>query len=133
MANKNRTKGHNFERYLAKVFRDLGFTYCKTSRQASRILDDSKVDLAFIPYNVQAKAVLSTINYHDLLLSMESSLNENFPPTDPQRTYPKIIFHRRGRRKYDKFVIMQEDEFIGILKQIEDAKRSIASTGSGNS
>lgn len=132
MANKNRTKGHNFERYLAKVFRDLGFTYCKTSRQASRILDDSKVDLAFIPYNVQAKAVLATINYHDLLLSMESSLNENFPPGDPQINYPKMIFHRRGRRKYDKFVIMQEDEFIDLLKKLEDAKRSVNGTGSGD-
>ena len=132
MANKNRTKGHNFERYLVNVFKDLGFTYCKTSRFASRVLDNSKVDLAFIPYNVQAKAVIANINYHDLLLSMENSLNENFPPTDPQRNYPKIIFHKKGRKKYEKLVIMQQDEFISILKELENAKRSVNGTGSGD-
>jgi hypothetical protein len=124
MANKNRDKGHRFERILAQLFRDMGFSYCKTSRQASRMLDDSKVDLAFIPYNVQAKAVKATINYQTLFESMDEELIKNFPPTDPQRTYPKMIFHRRGRLKTQKFVIMLEDEFVEILKQVNKKDES---------
>ena len=125
MANKNRTKGHNYERYLMKIFKEMGFTFCKTSRNASKLLDDSKVDLAFIPYNVQAKSVVASINYTNLFNEMESSLTGNFPPNDPQRYYPKIIFHKRGKNKYDKLVIMQQEEFINILKELEDAKRAI--------
>ena len=54
---KNRRKGHNAERRRAQMFRELGFDKCKTSREASRLLDNCKVDLAFVPYNVQMKAV----------------------------------------------------------------------------
>lgn len=118
MSNKNRTKGHNFERYLAKIFRDLGFPFCKTSRQASRLLDDSKVDLAFIPFNVQAKAVERNINYQDIFAEMEEALIKNFPPTDAQINHPKIIFHKKGSKKYESVVVMEEKEFIKLLKQI---------------
>lgn len=122
MSNTNRTKGHNFERYLAKLFRELGYTFCKTSRQASRLLDDSKVDLAFIPYNVQAKAVKANINYQELLRSMDEALVKNFPPNDPQQNYPKIIFHKKGRKKYESVVIMEEKEFIKLLKEVKNDK-----------
>ena len=30
----NRNKGNNYERELAKTFRNMGYSYCKTSRQA---------------------------------------------------------------------------------------------------
>lgn len=119
MSNTNRTKGHNFERYLAKLFRELGYTFCKTSRQASRLLDDSKVDLAFIPFNVQAKAVKANINYQELLRSMDEALKQNFPPSDPQINYPKIIFHKKGRKKYESVVVMEEKEFIELMKKIK--------------
>jgi hypothetical protein len=127
MSNTNRTKGHNFERYLAKIFREkLGFTFCKTSRQASRLLDASKVDLAFIPFNVQAKAVKANINYQDVFRTMDEALNLNFPPTDPQIKYPKIIFHKKGtvtkKDKYQSVVVMEENEFIELLNKIYNGK-----------
>lgn len=120
MSNTNRNKGHNFERYLAKLFRSFGFNYCKTSRQASRLLDDSKVDLAFIPYNVQAKAVKANLNYQEIFRSMDEALNLNYPPHDPQRSYPKIIYHKKNGRKYNSVVIMEEKEFNEILKKLHD-------------
>lgn len=120
----NRRKGHNFERYLVKIFRDdLGFKFCKTSRQASRLLDDSKVDLAFIPYNVQAKSVKSNLNYQEIFKSMDEALEQNFPPTDQQVNLPKLIFHKKGRKKYESLVIVEEKEFIKILNQLHNGSK----------
>ena len=45
----NRRKGHNAERYYANFFKDLGYTFCKTARQASRLHDDCGIDLIFAP------------------------------------------------------------------------------------
>lgn len=118
---KNRNKGQRLERYFAKLFREvLGFTKCLTSRQASRILDNSKVDLANIPYNVQIKNVKAAIKYEDVFDDMNKSLKDNFMKGDQQITYPKIIFHRRGRKKTQKFAIMPEEEFIKLLKKIHN-------------
>lgn len=118
----NRVKGHTYERNLAKFFRDIGYSFCKTSRQASRLLDDSKVDLAFIPFNVQAKSVKAPINYKKVFTEMEEALKKNFPPEDLQNIHPKMIFHKRGRLKYDSLVIMEEKEFMDLLKKIKDGR-----------
>ena len=52
----NRRKGHNAERYYANFFKDLGYTFCKTARQASRLHDDCGIDLMYLPFLVQIKA-----------------------------------------------------------------------------
>lgn len=114
-ANTNRTKGHNFERELAIVFRALGFSYCKTSRQASRLYDDSGIDLWGIPYLVQAKKVKASINYGKLIKEIEGRVEKNFPPGSPEREHPIVIFHRKEK---DKLVIMKENDFINLLKKI---------------
>ena len=119
-AKNNRNKGHGMERELAKIFRErLNYTFCKTSRQASRMLDACKVDLAFIPYNVQSKCVKASIKYQEVFEEMQSELDKNYPPTDPQIKYPKLIFHRRGPKKTQRFVIMQEDEFFDLLEEVD--------------
>ena len=56
MSNPQKVKGSNAERLYAAEFRNLGFSFCKTSRQANRKLDDAGVDLCFLPFNVQIKA-----------------------------------------------------------------------------
>ena len=83
-----RRKGHSLERDLVLVFKSLGFEHCKTSRNASILLDSSKVDLWGIPLNVQAK-----FGYHSqrpkfdiTFLEMAAHLESNFPPGDPQRS-----------------------------------------------
>lgn len=120
----NRRKGHEYERKWAKIFRDLGYNYCKTSRQASRLLDDSKVDLAFIPFNVQCKNVQAGINYIEEIKLVKESLAKNFPPTDSQHQYPVIIAHKKGCKPEDELVVMRADEFVSLLtnKIIEEKK-----------
>lgn len=119
LGKKNRAKGHNAERKRAAYFRDiLGYKFCKTSRAASRLLDNCKVDLAFIPYNVQVKSVVSGLNYQNIFEEMEELLKENYPPGDQILTYPSVIIHDRGRKDSQKQVIMMEKDFMEILKQI---------------
>lgn len=112
----NRIKGHTYERKWAKFFRDIGFTYCKTSRQASRLLDDSKVDLAFIPFNIQCKSVKSSINYIEEIKMIEESLKKNFPPDDKQHSYPTIIAHKRGSKPEEELIIMKANDFIKLME-----------------
>jgi len=116
-AKNNRAKGHSLERRIRLKFIELGFDKCRTSRQASRLLDDSKVDLAQIPYNVQCKkGYPKGINYTKLFQDMNESLKEHFMEGDPIIDYPKIIIHDKDRKKSEKLVIMQEEDFWKIFK-----------------
>lgn len=117
---KNRNSGHTFERYWAKTFRDKGYIYCKTTRQASRLLDSCKIDLAFIPYNFQCKKVLASINYKDLILSIKKSLKENIPEEDLIHDYPIVIAHKRGRAPEDHLIIMESSSFIDMMGKIKE-------------
>ena len=99
---RNRTAGQNYERQLAKEFRDLGFSFCKTSRQASKLLDDCKVDLYGIPYNVQAKNVQSSVKYKEIFDSMAELLAKKMPERLP---FPNVIFHKKkGEGEFVKLV-----------------------------
>lgn len=123
MANTNRTKGHNYERLWVKRYKDVGFPHCKTSRAASRLLDDSKVDLAFIPFNHQCKKVKAGINYFQLIKDIKASLIKNFPPGERQLEYPIIISHDKGRG--EEIVVMQSSTYISLLSQINELKLNI--------
>lgn len=92
----SRTKGHTAEREWAIRFREeFGFEYCKTSRNASKLLDDSKVDLAFIPLNSQIKKGYAKARPKaDVIFKeMDELLKKHFPPGNPQRDLPKILIH----------------------------------------
>lgn len=115
----NRRKGHFLETSTAKKYRDIGFTFAKTSRQASRLLDDSKVDIAFVPYNTQCKkGYKKGLNYTNIILEMKECLKKNFPPDDIVHTYPCVIIHDKDRKKEDKLVIIEEDTWWNLLKQL---------------
>lgn len=118
MANKNRDKGHRFERWWAKVFRDdLGFKFCKTSRQASRLLDDCGVDLDGIPFNMQLKnGYAKGINYTKLFETIDMKLAENYMKQDPRHIYPTVIAHKRGRKQSEHHVIMKGEDWIKLVQ-----------------
>lgn len=118
MSNKNRDKGHRFERYWAKVFReDLKFPFCKTSRQSSRLLDDCGVDLDGIPFNIQLKnGYNSGINYTKLFEEIDRKIGENYIPNDPRHIFPSIIIHKRGRKESEHHVVMQAKDFKKLIE-----------------
>jgi hypothetical protein len=113
----NKTRGHNGERYYANFFRALGFTFCETSRQASRKHDNAKIDLMYIPYNIQIKTGKhSTMNPGKELFSMETSINVMFPPENEVFKKPCILIHRKMAEGYrrtdlDDLVYMSLQQF----------------------
>jgi hypothetical protein len=115
----NRTKGHNLEREIARMFRDeLGFKFAKTSRLASRILDNCKVDIAGIPYLIQAKAGYAKARPkpEEIFQEIEDALKANFPEDDPVHCYPKVLIHKiSGRHKYHNLVTMPYNDFKYLL------------------
>lgn len=90
----NKRKGHEAERYYATIFRDLGFSFCETSRFASRLHDNAKIDLVGLPFNLQIKAGKQTgMNPGKELLCMESAIKTMFPSTDSVHTKPLLLVH----------------------------------------
>lgn len=128
----SRTKGHSFERDLVHLFKELGFEYCKTSRYANRMLDDCKVDLANIPLNVQAKMGYwnNRPKFDIIFKEMAAHLDSNFPPGNPQRSYPKVLLHKLDGKADEHFgVTMMYKDWIEIyknhLKYLEQLKDKI--------
>ena len=119
----NRTKGHNAERYYAKIFRNLGFDKVQTSRYGSRLHDDAGVDLINLPINVQIKAgkqrglnIINTIQY------TKDRIKKLLPKEALEQNYPTILIHKRdtgkGKHKTElhEIVSMSFKDFIKILK-----------------
>jgi hypothetical protein len=114
---RNRRVGADLERRVAKQFRDLGYKYAKTSRQASRLLDDSKVDIAFVPFLVQCKkGYKKGLNYTNIFLETKEAIKKNFPPDDKVHEYPCIIIHDKDKKSEEKLVIMEELTFWNLIK-----------------
>lgn len=119
----NRQKGHDAERYYANEFRKLGYELCQTARYGSRLLDDCKIDLINIPYNVQIKAGLQKgLNVSNVFAEMDRLINKNLPEDRPEHNYPKLLIHRKqvgkgkSRTKYDDIVSMTFEDFVKLIK-----------------
>jgi len=119
---QNRTMGHNGERFYARVFRAIGFDKCKTSRQASRLHDDSKIDLVFNELNIQIKTgIQKGMSPREELRLMSEKIVENFPETETVHKYPKLVIHRRTinkgarRTEFDDMVSMTFKDFVKVL------------------
>ncbi len=102
MPRNNRKAGHTFEQWARLFFVRLGWEKCLTSRYASRMKDDQKVDLCFTdPFNVQLKYT-QAINFHTELGKMPDGRNYN------------IVMHKR--KNAGVVVAMSLEDFEDILK-----------------
>ena len=120
----NRTKGHNLEREIARMFREeLNYKFSKTSRLASKMLDNSKVDIYGIPFLIQTKAgyAKNRPKPDEIFQEIEEALLENFPKTDPVHHYPKVLIHKiNGRHKYHNLVTMPYNDFKYLLLKLKE-------------
>ncbi len=109
----SRNKGHSWEREIAKVFREIGYEHCKTSREASKLLDSCKVDHWGIPYNIQAKnGYAKGLDYQSILNEISELLNKNYPT---RVGFPTIIIHKK---KNSKLAIMKLEDLYLLLNKI---------------
>lgn len=95
----NRSKGLRGERKYRLIFIDLGYTKCETSRNSSRLLDNCKVDLDFLPFNVQIKTGKHTSMKPDVILTeMKTLIESTYEDTD-RINYPYFIIHELEGKK----------------------------------
>lgn len=117
--NYARTKGNVAEQLYAKRFRELGFEFCRTTREASDMLDSCGVDLWGIPFNVQIKCGFKKQrpNAEALLRKIREDLKKSYPPTDPVHKLPKFLIHKaQGYTPEGELVTMTYDDFMVFLK-----------------
>lgn len=120
---RNRKKGHNAERYYAKVFRDLGFQHCVTARYGSRLHDDAGIDLLHTGmFNVQIKAGKQRgMIMSDVLKYMKDRVIELFPKNNKEYNNINIVIHRKDvgrgkkRNEFDDIVCMTFNDFKKII------------------
>jgi len=106
---RNRTRGHSYERRIAQEFREIGWEKACTSRYASRMKDDQKVDICFVePFNIQCKATNKGINYKQILGEMVQDENWN------------VIFNKLTGK--GEFVIMSKEDFYDIIQSLKREK-----------
>ena len=106
MSNRNRRKGHDFERKIRQDFKSLGWSDCETSRYASKMMDDRKIDLVNTkPFAVQCKASINNPSYHKIFKDMQSDAEDY-----------KVIYHKRMND--NEYVIMQKKDFHELLEML---------------
>lgn len=93
---RNRTKGHDLERFVATLWRSLGFEHCITTRNGSKKLDDCGIDLMFIPFNIQCKSGYEKRRpkYDVEYSNTRGKLEESFPPEELVHKKPYVLVHR---------------------------------------
>lgn len=125
----NRTKGHNLERLLANIFRNnFGFNFTSTSRNSSRLLDNCKVDIDGIPFNLQAKSGYdrSPPKFKDIYTSIKTALKESYPPEDPRHNYPVILVHKDNSRKKEGFTwTFRHVDIVTLLEDYYTTKQQL--------
>jgi len=120
----NKRKGSTAERYYAKFFRELGFTFCETSRFVSKKHDNAKIDLMYIPFNLQIKVgIQKNMNPGKELFMMATSIASMFPLEDDVHNRPCILFHYKqgkpgSRRTPDmEMVYMSMIQFLAFQEK----------------
>ena len=125
----NKRKGSTAERYYAKFFTELGFTFCEISKKKKKKHDNAKIDLMYIPFNLQIKAgVQKNMNPGKELFMMASSISSMFPLEDEVHRKPCLLIHyKQGtpgvRRTPDMEVVymsmIQFDVFRNLSRELK--------------
>lgn len=122
----NKQKGSDAERFYAKIFREMGFDKCVTSRYGSRIHDDAAIDLINLPFNLQIKAgKQKALVPSNVLIDMSERIIQKFPLSYPEHNQPNVVLHKkevvRGKKRteFDEIVTMTFKDFKKLIEKIK--------------
>ena len=123
----NKRKGSDAERHYARIFRELGYIHCETARYASKHHDNAKIDLIFIPFNIQIKAgKQKNMNVGKELFAMVSMIKVMFPEGEDVHNKPNLLFHYeevgRGKKR-----LPQHEKVYMSLQQFKFFKEKVPS------
>jgi hypothetical protein len=108
----SKKKGTTYEIKIRLELRDRFYPGCETSRYASKMTDDAKVDFVNTGrFNIQAKATEKAPNFQETLASM---------PVDNRIN---AVFHKRNRQ--GEVVVMDKKDFYEILGILQALKVAI--------
>tara|TARA_R100000773_G_scaffold44079_2_gene43984 strand:+ start:361 stop:708 length:348 start_codon:yes stop_codon:yes gene_type:complete len=103
---RSRRKGHDFERQIRKEYKDLGWNKCETSRYASRLIDDRKIDLVNTkPFAIQCKSTINNPSYHKIFKEMQADIDDY-----------KLIYHKKKNK--GEYVIIEKNDFHELLEML---------------
>lgn len=135
---RNKVAGHNFERTIVQVLKEIGFPHASTSRLQSRARDNQKVDImnenehkvGRLPYNFQCKNLASNtpdgkFPYAKLLCEM------------PEGDEINVILHNQTVKRVSQagtvsfmtkgqYAHLGLRDFMTILQRLENAKGAFA-------
>ena len=104
--------GHNYERKIVKELKDIGFDRASTTRAMSRIMDDAKIDIYGVTYNIQCKAVRSGLNVFSVLDDMDEAISKLIPE---RMDFVNVVFHKKER---DEVVVLRKTDWYLIIKKL---------------
>lgn len=118
-SNYSRSKGNRTEIEYIDKFKELGYSMCKSSRLASRLLDSCGIDLSGIPFNIQVKAgYKKNFTRPDRIFAkMKADLAGSFDTNDPIHGYPKILIQKLdGYHAENQLVTMMWCDFVKLME-----------------
>ena len=124
-SNRNRDKGHDLERQVARDLKVI-FPFTKTSRAASRLADDCAIDLVYSPFLIQCKAGYNRNRpkYEEEYAKVNERIKVNFPKDHIIHKLPFLLIHKpnapRGQGLKEQFtqVTMSYDFFNWMLHSL---------------
>lgn len=118
---KSRNKGHRAEIEWVHIFRDLGYSNARSSREESNFLDGLGIDIVNVPINVQVKAGSQRgLNYSEELRQIREKILQKAPKLSDNIL---ILAHRKdgtpGKKRSPEqdLVIMSRKDFLYIFKK----------------
>ena len=128
MPHPSKTKGNRLEQEVTKDLRQF-FPFAKTSRQASRLLDNCKIDIANVPFLIQCKSgyIDRRPKFEVLFNETKNLLKENVPPDDNLHKLPFVLVHKlngtKGKTQPElKQVTMSYDLFLTLIEKTFNPK-----------
>ena len=120
----NRKKGHDLERQVSKDLREL-FPFTKTSRNSSKLLDDTGIDIVFVPFKIQCKRGYNKVRpkFETLKQEVIERSIANFPKEHVIHQLPFVLIHKldsEKRNSQNHFqVTMDYNYFLWLLKNLD--------------
>jgi hypothetical protein len=117
--NYSRSKGCRAELEYVNKFKELGFDKCRTSREASRLLDACGIDLSEVPFNIQIKSGYrkNLVRADKVFIKMKEDLKKCFGAHQPVHTYPKFLIQKiDGYYAENQLVTMMWTDFVKLLE-----------------
>ena len=119
---KNKRKGNTLEQQVAKDLREQ-YPFVKTTRETSKLLDDSKIDLSGLPFLVLCKAGYNKVKpkYEKLYLEMKALITQNYPQNHLIHKVPYVLIHKmngtKGKKEPELMqVTMTYELFLELIK-----------------